>query len=66
MKNIYFTQWKNGSIDVTFACEITHHKHLTQSGHSTRSAVDIFSTLRVFTKESIREQEIELECMNEW
>ena len=35
-----------------------------QSGLSTRSAVDIFNTLRVFTKEPIREEEIKLECMN--
>ena len=47
------TQWKNGSVDVTFT-----QKHLAQSGRSTRSAVDIFNTLRVFTKEPIREQEI--------
>ena len=37
---------------------------LVQSGRSTRSAVDIFNTLPVFTKEPIREQEIKLECMN--
>ena len=55
---------KNGSVDVTFACAITHQKHLAQSGRSTRSAVDIFNTLRVLTKEPIREQEIKLECMN--
>ena len=47
-----------------FARVITHQKHLAQSGRSTRSAVDIFNTLRVFTKEPIREQEIKLECMN--
>ena len=41
-----------------------HQKHLTQSGHSTLSVVDIFHTLRVFTKEPIREQEIKLECMD--
>ena len=29
-----------------------------QSWRSTRSAVDIFNTIRVFTKEPIREQEI--------
>ena len=47
MKNInYFTQWKNGSVHVTFKREITHQKHLVQSGRSTRSAVDIFKTLR--------------------
>ena len=55
---------KNGSVDVTFTRAITHQKHLAQSGRSTRSAVDIFNTLRVFTKEPIREQEIKLECMN--
>ena len=55
---------KNGSVDVTFMCAITHQKHLTQSGRSTRSSVDIFNTLHVFTKEPIREQEITLECMN--
>ena len=60
--NNSFTQWKNGSVDVMFTCAITHQKHLAQSGHSTWSAVDIFSTLRMFTNEPIREQEIELEC----
>ena len=49
---------------MTFAHEITHQKHLAQSGCSTRSAVDIFNTLRVFTKEPIRGQEIKLEYMN--
>ena len=44
---------------------ITHQKHLMQSGRSTWSAVDIFNTLCVFTKEPIMEQEIKLECMNE-
>ena len=35
MKNINsFTQWKNGSVDVTFARAITHQKHLAQSGSS--------------------------------
>ena len=51
---------------MTFARAITHQKHLAQSGRSTRSAVDIFNTLRVFTKEPIREQEIKLECMNHY
>ena len=55
---------KNGSVDVTFTRAITHQKHLAQSGRSTRSAVDIFNTLRVLTKKPIREQEIKLECMN--
>ena len=36
----------------------THPKHHAMSGPSTRSAVDIFNTLRVFTHEPIREQEI--------
>ena len=49
---------------MTFARAITHQKHLAQSGCSTGSAVDIFCKLCVFTKESIREQEIKLECMN--
>ena len=60
---------KNGSVYVTFARDITHQKHLAQSRRSTRSAVDIFNTLRIFTKEPIREQEIKLECMmrfNAW
>ena len=65
MKNVNnFTQWKNGSVDVTFARSIMHQKHLVQSGCSSRSAVDIFNTLRVFPKEPIRKQEIELECVN--
>ena len=54
------------AVDVTFAHEIRHQKHLAQSGRSTRSAVDIINTLRVFTKEPIREQEIKLECMNKY
>ena len=37
---------------------------LAQSWRRTRNAVDIFNTLRVFTKEPIREQKIKLECMN--
>ena len=45
-----FTQWKNGSFDVT----ITHQKHLAQFGRSARNAVDIFNTLRVFTKQPIK------------
>ena len=55
MKNINnFIQWKNGPVDVTF----THQKQLAQSGCSTQSAVDIFNTLCIFTKEPIREQEV--------
>ena len=50
-----------------FARKITHQKHLVQSEaqswRTTWSAMDIFNTLRVFTKEPIREQEIKLECM---
>ena len=59
-----FTQWKNGSADVTFMRAIRHQKHHAQSGRSTRSAVDIFNTLCVFTKEPIRGQKIKLECVN--
>ena len=48
MKNIdNFTQWKNGSVNVTFTHAITYQKHLAQSGRNTRSEVDIFNTLRV-------------------
>ena len=49
---------------MTFTCAITHQKHLAQSGRSTWSAVNIFNTLCVFTKEPIREKEIKLEYMN--
>ena len=66
MKNINnFTQWKkSGSVKVMVTHAIMHQKHLAQSGRSTRSVVDIFNTLRVFTKEPIRGQEIKLACMN--
>ena len=57
---------KNGSVDVTLTCVITHQKHLVQSGRSTWSAVDNFNTLRIFTKEPIREQDAKLECMNQF
>ena len=69
MKNINnFTQWKKW----ISRCDVLARGHApkepcavwAQSGRSTRSAVDIFNTLRVFTKEPIREQEIKLECMN--
>ena len=50
---------------MTFTCAITHQKHLTQSGRSMRSAVDILNKLHIFTKEPIREQEIKLECVND-
>ena len=62
--NNFSERKQNGSVDMTFMRASTHQKHLAQSGRSTRSAVDIFNTLRVFTKESIRKQEIKLECMN--
>ena len=59
MKNTNnITQWKNGSVYVTITRGITQQKHLAQSGHSTQSALYIFNTLCVFTKEPIREQEI--------
>ena len=63
MKNINnFTQWKKW---ISW-CDVRARDHApkapravwAQSWHSTRSAVDIFSTLRVFTKKPIREQEI--------
>ena len=42
---------------------ITHQKHLVlQSGDSVQNAVEIFKTLRVFTKEAISEQEIKPQC----
>ena len=65
MKNINnFTQCKKWISRCDVHAAITHQKHLPQSGRSTRTAVDIFNTLRVFTKEPIRGQEIKLECMN--
>ena len=71
MKNINnFTQWKKW----ISRCDVRARDHApkapradwAQSGRSTWSAVDIFNTLRVFTKEPIREQQIKLECMNIW
>ena len=60
----FFTPVKNnGPVDVTYTRAIMHQKHLAQSGHSTRSAVDIVNTLHGFTEEPIRGQEIKLECM---
>ena len=57
-----FTQWKKW----ISRCDVRARYHApnapravwAQSWRSTRSAVDIFNTLRVFTKEPIREQEI--------
>ena len=63
MKNINnFTQW----IISISRCNVRVRDHppkvpravWAQFWRSTRSAVDIFNTLRVFTKEPIREQEI--------
>ena len=63
MKNINnFTKWKKW----ISRCDVRSRKHAPKAPHavwaqswcSTRSAVDIFNTLRVFTKEPIREQEI--------
>ena len=67
MKNINnSTQWKKW----ISRCDVHARDHAPKApraaGHSTRSAVDIFNTLRVFTKEPIREQEIKLECMNHY
>ena len=53
-----FTQWKNGSVEVTITRRaITQQKDLSQYGRTTRSALYIFNTLRVYTKDPIREQE---------
>ena len=50
MKSIdKFTQWKDGSVDVTITSAMTQQKHLTRSGHSTLSALYIFNTLRALT-----------------
>ena len=57
-KYLQFYPVKNRSVDVTFTRAITHQKHFAQSGCSTRSAVDIFNTLRVFTRAPTREQEV--------
>ena len=55
---------KNRSGNMIFIRAIMHQKHYAHSGSSTRSAVAIFNTLHVYTKEPIGEQEIKLECMN--
>ena len=66
LKNINnFTQWKNGSVDVTFTRAITHQKHLKQSGRTTRSAVDISIHSAYLLQSQSREHKIKLECMNE-
>ena len=65
MKNFNnFTQWKNGSVNVVITRAILQQKHLAQSGCSRWSALYIFNSLHIFTKEPIREQEIKLVCMN--
>ena len=53
-----FTQWTKWISRCDVRARDYAPKHLAQSWRSTRSAVDIFKTLRVFTKEPIREQEI--------
>ena len=55
-----FTQRKNRLVNVTFARAITHEKHLKQSGRSTRSAADIYNTLRVFANEPVIQSEYKL------
>ena len=47
-----------GSVDVTFACMITHQKHNAQPEYNMQSVLDIFIALSVFTDKLIREQEI--------
>ena len=62
MKNINnFTQWKKR----ISRCDVLACYHAPKAPRAvwvqyTQSAVDIFNTLRVFTKEPIREQEIKL------
>ena len=63
MKNINnFTQWKNGSVDVTFKSEITHQKHLAQCVGS----LGAVRALRVFTKEPIRGKKITNKSNIKW
>ena len=63
MKNINnFTQQKMDQL--TFTHTFPHRKRYVQSRRSTQSALNISSTLRVFTNQPIREQEIKKECMN--
>ena len=67
IKNINnFTQWKKVDHSMWGSRALSHTKSTSCSPGAVRaqSAVDIFNTLRVFTKEPIREQEIKLECMN--
>ena len=44
--------------------DVHMHDHAPKAPRAVWSAVDIFNTLRVFTKEPIRKQEIKLEYMN--
>ena len=58
MKNINnFTQWKKwiSRCDIPVHAPKAPRAVSAQSWRSTRSAVDILNTLRVFTKEQIRE-----------
>ena len=49
--------------EVLITHAIMQQKHLAQSARSSRSASYISNTLRTFTKEPMREQEIKQECM---
>ena len=49
-------------MDLSMWCSCARSRTKSTS-RSMWSAVDIFNTLRMFTKEPIREQEIKLECM---
>ena len=49
---------KYWSVYVTFMHVSTHQKHHVHPGHNTQNALDVFNTLRIFTHEPIREQEI--------
>ena len=66
MKNINnFTQWKKW----ISRCDVHARDHAPKAPRAVwaqyAECSGHFHTLRVFTKESIREQEIKLECMNE-
>ena len=54
----WITRCEDHTRDHTPLRPIIHQKHLAQSGYNNQSAVDIFNTLHVFTKEPIKEQEI--------
>ena len=69
MKNINnITQWKNGSVDVTFARAITHQKHLVRSGRSLGAVRGVQWTFSIHSAYLLKSQsenkKLKLECMN--